>query len=325
MSQDNDNTNPKVNGENEKTNVADPAGPPFTIGVTDRDGNELPANDPGAKEAHGIVFDVHITGSTQPSATEMELYRDLAKVEHALQEIYLRTAATDEAATEARFRPHFVRLFFLAQLALEGDVTGSGTERKVGGRLSPEAAKAEIAALAADVIDDEAPSIKNTHLRQLAAWAGALALPFLAGYAVLMMWGQKTEGAKWLVDKLTQLHIEAVPAANFMLLWVGCFVGVCLSYAIRTHSFSLTDLTRTDADYLIAPARLLLTGTFVMLLALLGVVGLGDVEIGTLKLSAIAGNATLAFVVGAVLGISEQKLTGTVEKRVGNLFGGASK
>lgn len=311
-----------LTGANGANQPLDPPATPFTIGVTDADGNSLPAGDPCTKEARGIDFDVHIVKDGEPSAADMEFYRDLTKIEHALVTLY--PAGDTEA--ETRFRPQFVRLFHLARLVLEGDVNKApdGTIT-VGKRLSPDAAKAEIAALAADIIEDEAPRIKNTHLRQLAAWAGALALPFVLAYAVLLLWGQAGGSAPWLAGALARLKIEAVPAANFMLLWVGCFVGVCLSYTIRTHSFSLTDLTRTDADYLAPAARLLMTGAFAMLLALFAVVGLGEVAFGASKLSDIATQPMLAFVVGAVLGISEQKLSGTVEKRAGDLFGGATK
>ena len=194
-------------------------------------------------------------------------------------------------------------------------------KKEIGNRLSDDAAKAEVAAIANDLIDDEAPRIKNGHLRELARCAVKLTIPFLASYVVLTLF------AKELTDLLLKLNIVPVVAANFMLLWVGTFVGVCLSYAIRTHVFSLADLTRTDKDYLAPQIRLILAGGFAMVIALLCIVGLGDIEFGTVKLSNLGMKPVpmLAFVLGAVLGISEQKLSGTIEKRVGDLFGGVTK
>ena len=121
------------------------------------------------------------------------------------------------------------------------------------------------------------------------------------------------------------MKINASATANYMLLWVGTFIGVCLSYAIRTHTFTLADLTRTDADYLAPTARLLLTGSFVMLLTLAAVLNLVELSIGSVKLSDVATNPLLAFLIGSILGISEQKLTGTVEKRFGEMFSSPGK
>jgi hypothetical protein len=140
-------------------------------------------------------------------------------------------------------------------------------------------------------------------------------------YAVLMLFG----GNATLVPKLGQLGIEASTAANFMLLWVGTFVGVCLSYAIRTHVFTLSDLTRANSDYLAPEIRLLLTGSFATLLALAAFAGFADLTIGSVHAKDIASKPMLAFVVGAIIGISEQKLSGTVEAKLGSLFPGSSK
>src|SRR5216683_141647 len=155
---------------------------PFTIKVVDKNGTELPIDsmgfsDPGAREARGLEFDVHV--DAQPTTADMELYRELSKVEHALQELYPET----NPASEAKFRPYFVRLFYLAQLILEGDVSKAEDGTKmVGGRLPTDAAKAEVIAITNDLIDAEAPRIKNGHLRDLASCASKLSLPFLAAY-----------------------------------------------------------------------------------------------------------------------------------------------
>ncbi len=302
----------------------------FTIGVSDKHGREIEPNDqgfsdPNAREARGLVFDLHIyqdKKGPQATAADMALYRDLARVEHALQELY----PPADASSESRFRPYFVRLFCLAQLVLEGDVSQESKRKIVGGRLSTEVAKLEVAAIANDLIDDEASRVKNGHLRDLWRWAWRLALPFLAAYVVLMLAQTAPSESNGFAQWLGRLSIKPVVAANFMLLWVGTFVGVCLSYAIRTHAFSLGDLTRTDSDYLAPEVRLVLAGSFAMVLTLLAITGLGDLELGKVKFSdlGVQSMPTLAFVVGAVLGISEQKLSGTVEKRVGDLFGRVS-
>ena len=299
-----------------------PSGPPYKIGVADKMGNEIgpDANGfskPEDKEARSLVFDIQLENA--PTTADMGFERDLGKIEFALCKLYPDT----DAAAEAKFRPYFVRLFYLSQLILEGDIRKDANGKKVVGekRLSSEAAKVDIEALGADLIDDEAPRVKNDRLRDLIRWAGGLGAAFLAAYFVLALGASNTA----FFDFLKILNVEAHYAANFMLLWVGALIGVCLSYAFRTHQFSLIDLTRDDSSYLAPQYRLLLTGALAMLLAMFAVVGLGDVEFGGIKLSAIATKSELAFVIGAILGISEKTLSGTVEKRAGALFGGTSK
>ncbi len=314
---------PAPSGGAQADHTAKAAPAHFTIGVADRDGRQLGPDargfsDPTAREARALVFDVHIGADSGPTVDELERYRELSRLEHALQELY----PEGMPAAESRFRPYYVRLFHIAQLILEGDVSeGPDGRKQVGQPLSAEAAKAEIAAMTNDLIDDEAPRVKNGHLRDLAQWAGRLALPFLGAYGVFMLMqpgaGEKPNA---LVNLMLQLQVQPAAAANFMLLWVGTFAGVCLSYAIRTHRFSLTDLTRSDDDYLAPQIRLLLAGAIATLLALFCIVGLGDVELGTIRLSAIADQPMLAFVIGAVMGIGEKKLTGTIEKRSGAVF-----
>ena len=99
-------------------------------------------------------------------------------------------------------------------------------------------------------------------------------------------------------------------------------ISVCLSHAFRTTTFSLADLTRTDSDHLSPQLRLLITGTLAVILVLMAVLGLGDVTIGNASIAKAAALPMLAFVVGAILGIGEQKLSGTVGTRAGELFSG---
>jgi hypothetical protein len=249
-----------------------------------------------------------------PTTVDMESKRDLERIEHAIGVLY----PDGDDGSELKFRPYFVRLFYLSQLILEGDVDKDKDGNKLPKkRLSPDAAKAEIAALGGDLIDDEAPRVKNRRLHALLKSAGALCAFFLAAYFVLSLSAENSA----LVYFLKTLKIEADVAPNYMLLWVGAFLGVCLSYAIRTHTFTVIDLTRDQTDDYLAPQyRLLLTGTFAMLLAMIAVVGLGEVEFGAIKLSAIATNPELALGIGVILGSSEKTLSGRVKKHAGSLF-----
>ncbi|MES2718847.1 MAG: hypothetical protein V4795_24020 [Pseudomonadota bacterium] len=296
----------------------------FRVRVADQGGVEL-HTDPGQaavpsdRQARQLVFDVQIDkDGPSPTVTDMALYRELSRIEHALIELY----PPGQADAESRFRLFFVRLFYIAQLALEGDVkVEAGQVKSVGGRLSAEAAKAEIQAIADELIEDEAPRIKNRHLRELGRWTAIIGAPALAAYVLISLLAPVGKSANEFSQFMLKLHVDPGAAANFMLLWAGTMVGVCLSYAFRTTTVSLADLTRTDGDHLSPQLRLLITGTLAVILVLMAVLNLGDVTIGSMSISRAAELPMLAFVVGAILGIGEQKLSGTVATRAGELFG----
>lgn len=316
--------------ETPQTAAQSPDTPPaprsaFTLLVADKNGRGLPPDpgpndvpDPSDPNACELVFDIAIETGSSPDTTDLALYRQLEKIGHALRELYL----TPQPPQEDKFRPYFVRLFYVAQLALEGDVSlDADKKKKVGGRLSTEAARAEIAALEKDLIEDEAPRLKNTRLAKLASSALSLSVVFLTGYVLLMLLPKSGD----VVRLLGSLGVERNVLSYFMLLWVGCFVGVCLSYAMRTHDFGIAELTCDNPDFLAPHVRLLLTGTFAAVLAMVAIAGLGDVELGSLKLSDIKTDPTKAFLLGAILGLGEQKLMGTVQARLGGFFPGQAE
>jgi hypothetical protein len=293
--------------------------PAFSLGVADRNGKDIPPDskgfsEPSQPEARLMVFHAHLDDGA-PTQADMDLYHDIAKVHDALGVLYPDT----DPANELKFRPYFVRLFYVAQLGLEGAVAKKDGKKVVGGRLSTDAAKAEVTAIVNDLIDQEAPRIKNGHLRDLARAAVKASLAFLVAYVALMLVHRETNGFIALLG----LQVQPVAAANLMLLGIGSFLGVCLSYAIRTQSFSLSDLVRTDSDYLTPGMRLALTCALAMFLTLLCLVGLGDVQLGPIKLSDVASKPILALIVGVILGISEQKIPNKVDRRVGDLVGTA--
>ncbi len=297
----------------------------FRLRVADAAGVDLQpdpdlAAAPSDRLARVLVFDVQIAkGGASPTADDMALYREISRIEHALTELY----PAGRAGAELRFRPFFVRLFHIAQLALEGDVKvdKAGRVISVGGRLSAAAAKAEVQAIADELVEDEAPRIKHLTLRSLtrgAVWAGG---PALLAYAVISLLAPDATSQNLFTDALARLHVNPVTAANFMLLWTGTMVGVCLSYAFRTTPFTLADLTRTPGSDLSASQRLLFTGTLAVILVLMAMLQLGNVTLGEVSVAKAAELPMMAFVVGAVLGMGEKTLSKTVATRAGQLFG----
>lgn len=295
----------------------------FEIQIFDEAGNDIKPDktgcyDPARKAARRLVFSV-TPNDTDPTAQQMEFCRSLEAYQHAIREIYLEPKKPRKP-NELTFKEKFVELFYLSQLILEGHVTvvtEHGKQKKKAGRtLAPDVAKKEIELLYQALIDDEAPYVKNQQFKSLRDEALKLLPFFLVAYAVLRLLDPTKFGAMlW-----EQFEIQAFTASNFMLLWVGVFVGVCLSYAIRTQQFTLTDLTRPSADYFSPRNRLLLAGALVTVLAYLSMVGLGDIKIGELSLQGIASNPMVALTAGAIMGLFEYKLTGLVAGRAGALL-----
>ena len=107
---------------------------------------------------------------------------------------------------------------------------------------------------------------------------------------------------------LDRLHIEPTTPASFVVVWLGCFLGVCFSFTLRKHDFKVDDLVaKTESDLLRPVARLAFAGTLTMLLVMLSTLNMVDVKCGSLALSRVTEphSHTLAFVVGVVCGISE--------------------
>jgi hypothetical protein len=105
-----------------------------------------------------------------------------------------------------------------------------------------------------------------------------------------------------------------------IMLWVGCFFGVWLSYGIRTSAFTLTDLTLTDNDRLLPVIRLLFAGNLTMILGIMFILGVVQISLGNYSLTDFSVRPMLAFLVGAFCGISELLLPATVAKRASDFI-----
>lgn len=217
----------------------------------------------------------------------------------AVQRLYGADSRPDN-----KFRRYYVRIFRLTQLGLEGP------------DASPEVAKAALATVTHDLIDDEAPRVKNGHLMALGRVALLFSVPFALTYLALSL-----IDATLLEPTLINLGIGRETAANFMLLWLGCFLGVWLSYGIRTSTVTLNDLTNTDSDKLLPHVRLAFAGALTMLLGLLFVMGIVEVKVGAYVVTKIADDPTLAFIIGVFCGISEVNLPVAASKRAAAFVG----
>lgn len=261
------------------------------------DPKKNPYPDPGKPAAVDIYFGIDKDAPQPPPKEQVELHIEIERVLSAVQKLYL---SHEPNKPHARFRRYYVRIFRLAQLGLEGN------------NASPDIAKLALDKVTQDLIDDEAGRVKNGHLMALGRTVFAFGLPVLGVYLLLTLLP-----SCWLDPWLQKLGIVRGTAANFCLLWLGCFIGVWLSYGIRTATITLADLTVTDADRLTPSLRLLFAGLMTMLLGMLFAMGIVEIKLGSFAISQIAdsNNATLAFLVGAFCGISEAALPEVASRR----------
>ncbi len=275
--------------------IADASGDPILYeadGVT-----KLPYPKPRDPRAIDILFGVQ--GGT-PAKDRVDLQDQIEKVLGTVRRIYV----DGSDPKPERFRRWYIRLFQLAQLGLEGDAPPTAM------------AAAALLALTQELIDDEAPRVKNGHLRQLGGWVLKYSMWCLWAYVILRL----------LPDPLaaflkSQLALDRTVAANFMLLWIGCFWGVWLSYGIRTVKFTLSDLTRTDEDLLLPQMRLLFIGSLTMLLGLLFAYDVVELKLGGFTAGDMVAQPVIAFLIGAFCGISEAALPGSIAGKASAFVG----
>lgn len=259
---------------------------------------EKPAPDPAAEAA----VDIYVSPTGQPTDDQSKLYDDVTGVLDVVRRLYLPSGARPH---RAKFRTYYVRLFRLAQVGLEGKDP------------SPKQARGALESLKASLLDDEGLHIKTRNLSALGETALMLSLPLVIVYFVLMVAGAGD------IDKLLKaLMISRQAMANFMLLWIGCFIGVCLSYGIRTTTLSLDDLVNPGPDRLSPGTRLLFVGTLTMFFGMLFMEKIVEIKIGNYSSAAIDKEPGLAFIVGTLFGLGEAALPGLIGKRADNFFKG---
>ena len=275
--------------------TADENGEPL---LTEVDGTKLAYPKPRDPRAIEIYFGVP---NGTPSKEKVALQDQIDKVLSTVRRLYIEGTSPRPDS----FRRWYVRLFQLAQLGLEGSSPPT------------EMVSAALVVLTQELIDEEAPSVKNGHLLALGGWVLKYSTYFLFVYLILRLMP-----APLAVLVKSHLSIDRVTAANFMLLWVGCFWGVWLSYGIRTVKFALGDLTRTDDDLLIPQMRLLFIGSLTMLLGLLVTFDVVDVKLGGFTARNIVSDPDVAFLIGAFCGISESALPGSIAGKASAFIGG---
>jgi hypothetical protein len=276
----------------------------YKLWPLDKDGTligdpALSSADPSNPDAVNIYFGVRSDRAEAPPRDQVDLVERIQKVLRTVQILY--PLNDDTSGRRARqFRAYYMRLFGLGQVGLEVD------------NASPDTASAALTTTIADLIDDEAGNVKGKHMRTLGIRAVQAGACCVALYVLLRL----TSSYWQPIDAfLMQLGVESGLLANFMLLLLGSFLGVWLSYAIRTTELTLSDLTITDADRLSPHMRLIFAGALTVILGILFAIPLVQVSIGDVAVTDVASYPMLAFVVGCFCGISELALPNVVAKR----------
>lgn len=268
------------------------------VAPCDRTGTVVPQpNDPAAVS---IFFDIN-TSVTTPPQDQLDLKRDIERMLHAIARLFTKPQGVDEGA----FRPYYVQLLRLAQLGLAGP------------NASPDIARRALEGVTAELIDDQGAVVKNGHLIRLTKWAALFSAVAALVYAAL-----RFAAPGGVVDRsLRALGVDADVLSCFMLLWIGCFAGVVLSYGSRTTTMTLSDLINTDADRLLPQVRLLFAGTLTMVLGLFLYLAVVEFKIGSSISSLDVGSsAMVAFLIGVLCGLSELALPGAVTKKATGLL-----
>jgi hypothetical protein len=273
----------------------------------------LAAPDPSRPEAVDIYFGL-LADNAQPSPKDqVDLLDRVQKAMRAIQYLFLRARPEDkksepESVKERRhrlFRIYYIRVYRLAQLGLEGP------------NVAPDIANSALTIVIADLINDEAGNVKNRHLRRLGFRAVALAALCLVLYVLLrLISAYWNSGTRFLFN----LGVEAPLAASFMILLAGCFLGVWLSYGVRTTTFSLDDLLVTDQDRLNPLIRLFFAAALTVIIGIVISLPIVELKLGGFPLTTLAHFPMLAFLIGCFCGISELVLPTAVAKRANDFI-----
>lgn len=161
----------------------------------------------------------------------------------------------------------------------------------------PSVAGAALDALQAEIVDREAGRMKNSYMIRLGQPALAAAIVFAAMFFVYQYLPSRY---RWPLEIYNYRHV--------FLVLCGCMVGTWASFAARKVILGFLDLAVLEQDRLDPSLRLVFTGALTVFLTLVIVTGMVDIVIGGFHASTLVGSGTVALLVGAFAGLTEQTL-----------------
>ena len=237
-------------------------------------------HDPSARD---IEFAHDPKVSVFPS-DQLELKGDVDLALRAIKKLF------PTVADDAKFRPYYVAILCAAQVGLRGPTA------------APALGKHTLASIVQDLVEDVGSAVKNQHLSQLTKRALSFSIVLLVAYFFVRVC---VPNSKHAIALFEQLSLFSTVVTCFLLLWIGCFAGVVMSYGIRSISLGLTDLWRPDADRLSPGKRLLFSGGLTMLVGLIIRSDVVELKVGG---HSIFSMPMYALTFGMLCGIGEQKL-----------------
>jgi hypothetical protein len=164
-------------------------------------------------------------------------------------------------------------------------------------QADPAVADAALDALQSEVVDREAGRMKNAYMIRLGIPALLAATAFAAMYFVYQYVPPR---GRWPAEIYNYRHV--------FLVLSGCMMGTWASFAARKVVLGFLDLAVLEQDRLDPKLRLIFTGVLTIFLTLVIVTGMVDIVIGGFHASRLVGSGTVALLMGALAGLTEQTL-----------------
>lgn len=102
-------------------------------------------------------------------------------------------------------------------------------------------------------------------------------------------------------------------------------VGAWLSFGTRKVVLSFYDLIRLEDDQIEPGLRLIFTGLLTHILLLMVATGVLDITVGTFHAFGFFASASVAFLFGAICGLSEKALPTALSQRASSILEGVGR
>lgn len=236
--------------------------------------------------------DIHFKVCQPQAATpdEIALHAEIEKTLTAVHSLF------GSERYKSRYAEVVEKLLMLAQLGLVG----------VRGESNPRIAKDALQRLQDEIAELDGARVKNDFLKHLGLWALLLSAPaWIISAYFYFIYGDAS---------------VSVPLLNLCCLWSANQIGTWLSFATRKLDIGFFDLSRISEDQLEPAVRLVFTGSLAVIFALTLWAGLFAVQIGDFHANGWVTDPLIAVVLGALTGIAEKALPGSIRNKAEKLI-----
>lgn len=241
-----------------------------------------------------ILFRISSEGPAEVPEDQQELRDEIDATLRVLRMLF--------EGRDAEFYGFFNPLLRLAQGGL------------VGPSAQPGIAKRALAGLRQEVVAREAGRVKNRYLRELGKYSFRTAgVALVVGFILLGV-----PHITSIPDSQPVLDLTTMAAFSFLI--GGCCLGVWLSFAARKTELTFDDLHIPERDRLDPLMRIAFVGLLTVVLSLLFATGILEVALGPVSTHDVFKQPVIAFLVGALCGVSELVLPKTVTSQASRLF-----